>query len=397
MKRDRTVALVWLSKLVSLQWELRDIPPALHAEVIDLAVRHGLAPMLLYTARQAGEDTTADAVWQPLEQAARHAAARCVLLSTACKAIAQALGSAGIPALWVKGFALAHTIYPQPALRPMTDLDVLVPYEQREAALQAVRALGYHFYKDDGLLVDTGDDIFLSTSHHFYLVGGPADTVALELHSRLLSATDDLLPLDRLGWFWAQSQRIETAAGSVLTLGPEAHLLYLCAHTVLQHGEADLYLLRHFDLHLLVGYKPLDWQLVVDQAAALKWTYAVERAVGLAAQLFGTPLPHDLLHQLRARRPADEDLERVARLGQPGARWERAQMRLAALPAGDRVRLAVRSIAPPAAYMRQRYAIRAGRPVWPYYLYRWFYQGREILRALWQRAVRRSGNPRPRP
>ena len=35
--------------------------------------------------------------------------------------------SAGIPALVLKGAALAHLVYPEPGLRPMSDLDILVP------------------------------------------------------------------------------------------------------------------------------------------------------------------------------------------------------------------------------------------------------------------------------
>ena len=56
-----------------------------------------------------------------------------------------ALAEANIPAMWIKGSALAHTIYPKPSLRPMCDLDVLVPYDRREAAFEEVTQLGYHF------------------------------------------------------------------------------------------------------------------------------------------------------------------------------------------------------------------------------------------------------------
>lgn len=56
-----------------------------------------------------------------------------------------ALGS--IPAMRLKGIAYAGTLYDDPALRPMTDIDLLVPAARFADAVAAVEALGY---RDDG-------------------------------------------------------------------------------------------------------------------------------------------------------------------------------------------------------------------------------------------------------
>ena len=45
--------------------------------------------------------------------------------------------AAGVDALLVKGAALALTVYPEPAARPMTDIDLLV----REAAHEGVEVI----------------------------------------------------------------------------------------------------------------------------------------------------------------------------------------------------------------------------------------------------------------
>ena len=54
-----------------------------------------------------------------------------------------ALGSAGIRAVILKGSALAYTHYPEPWCRTRADLDVLVARAQRTAAGQVLRHLGY--------------------------------------------------------------------------------------------------------------------------------------------------------------------------------------------------------------------------------------------------------------
>lgn len=54
-----------------------------------------------------------------------------------------ALGSAGIRVMLIKGIAYAGTIYPDPALRPMSDIDLLVPDTSYRAAIEALGRLGY--------------------------------------------------------------------------------------------------------------------------------------------------------------------------------------------------------------------------------------------------------------
>ncbi|MER3458636.1 MAG: hypothetical protein C4309_08450, partial [Chloroflexota bacterium] len=54
-----------------------------------------------------------------------------------------ALEAASIPAIVLKGPALALTIYPDPALRVIGDLDLLVRREQVEQAMAALHSLGY--------------------------------------------------------------------------------------------------------------------------------------------------------------------------------------------------------------------------------------------------------------
>ncbi len=52
-----------------------------------------------------------------------------------------------IPAMRLKGIAYAGTLYADPAERPMTDIDLLVPTAQFGAAVAALERLGY---RDDG-------------------------------------------------------------------------------------------------------------------------------------------------------------------------------------------------------------------------------------------------------
>lgn len=49
----------------------------------------------------------------------------------------------GVRALALKGCLVGHLVYPDPRVRPRTDLDVLIPVYEREAARAVLRQLGY--------------------------------------------------------------------------------------------------------------------------------------------------------------------------------------------------------------------------------------------------------------
>jgi hypothetical protein len=43
------------------------------------------------------------------------------------------------------------------------------------------------------------------------------------------------------------------------------------------------------------------------------------------------------------------------------------------------------TLVPTPAYMRGRYQVKPGWPIWPYYVYRWFDQARDVCFAMWKR------------
>lgn len=364
-----------LGALVSQQIAPQALAPAAWDAVLNSAPKHGLGPMLAWVLEQGGYDVDADPRWRSLVQARRNAAICYVLAHSTQMAVQSALEAASIPCIWIKGAALAPTVYPRPDLRPMIDVDVLVPYSQREAALASAHKLGYRKLQPDP--TKHFDTVF----HHYSLRGNVSDLVSLEIHYRLLYGDDRILSLRELEWFWAQKLTRVVDGMPVNYLRPEAHLLYLCAHAILQHGEVYFYLLRYFDIHLLLTTESLDWNLIVDQAARLGWTYALERALLLAQSYFSTPIPHGLLPRLRSRRQVSEDLSLAARLRVPHNRWEGAVARLASMTWPTRLRLAGSLLLPSPTYMRWRYGLHSWWQLPLVYLYRWLDIAQEITRT----------------
>lgn len=371
---DLTQAERLLASLVCGRADPREVSAPDAAALAPLALAHGLGPMLFAAVRDAGI-APAGSAWAPLAGYARDAATRYLLARVEQARIEAALAGAGIEWVWLKGYALAHTVYPRPALRPMKDLDLLVPPDRCDEAERAVLALGYRPATDAPLMFRGGGRV----AHHLPTLRSPSGLL-VEMHSGL-HPSQLLRVSEHLHWFRAQV--VETDAGGVRVrhFTPEAQLLHLAAHAILQHGEAERYLQRFLDCHLVVARTPLDWDVVLGQAAVLDWSYALHRALARSREHFGTPVSDHVLRALAERGTAATRATSLAvALARPGADepLERARVIGTAQPLHVRLYVGLRTAIPSPAYMRWRYAAKSwGLP--GAYLQRWWGIARRLL------------------
>ena len=122
-----------------------------------------------------------------------------------------------ITAVWLKGVALGLTVYPNRAMRPMGDADVLAPPTQTADALALLEAVTGN--KPAQLGEQNDKEAMVSVGLH---KGGP---VRLELHWSLIEApTSPLAP--PVDWFLDQTTTIDFAGRPLRILRSEANLLY---------------------------------------------------------------------------------------------------------------------------------------------------------------------------
>ena len=300
-----------------------------------------------------------------------------------------------IPVILLKGAALAAALYPSIGLRPMGDLDLLVPEEHLAEAVACLEALGYvEPYPEmaAGLNALVGHHVHLQSSQNIHL--------AVELHWTLLSHKHDRYS-PSLPWFWQQTEPFPNPQSpisnlqyqtsnfkpptSIFQLTPTAHLLYLCAHLMLQHGEARSSLRWFYDIHLLATREGqrIDWDELVLRAQEFHWAAALHAALAGTAARFATPLPAGFLESLiDGVDPRDQAL--VQRKTRPQTRWQSTSDQLASLSWRARLRLLLAIAIPCPAYVRWRYKPRPAW-LWPLcYPYRWFDILCEGLTTLWK-------------
>jgi hypothetical protein len=151
--------------------------------VLEHAKRYGITPLLYHALEALGFYDVPDPVRTELATFFKVNAIRNELLAEEMARILRLLGNAGIPAMPLKGIALAESLYEDPALRVFEDIDVLVPTDHTIEAFQLIVSSGYEpeftqpFLLD--LLVRYGKDCLLTLE-------GPMCTYPLELHCGLI-------------------------------------------------------------------------------------------------------------------------------------------------------------------------------------------------------------------
>lgn len=298
-----------------------------------------IAPLLFYRTRD-----------PRFRKAYYDSAAANVVMLDARDEVSEALQARGVSPVLFKGADLADSLYPSPALRPMSDVDLLVAREDVEVAEHVLARLGFRpfapemapgvarltkharlFVREDGAAVDL----------HWSLVGHEADTRAPKLE-------------------WFRERVVSDPQRRFSRFEPTAHLLYLAAHMTLQHYDDTPSLLWLVDFALLAQDTSVRWNELYQAADRFGWTDAVAET--------SREVETRLSLRVAPALPASQSTEIPAPAkGSP----ERALREIGSLGLAGRLALMKGYLLPAPAYIKWRYHSRR-RWSWPlYYLVRW--------------------------
>jgi len=288
------------------------------------------------------------------------------------------------PPVLLKGAALASSLYQEIGHRPMGDIDVFVPREDLDRWLELAGQACFR-----RLSPEMSPGLDRAIHYHVALAGGTESEAAIEIHYGLIAGESDWRAPDPR-WFlarteeWAPPPSVSSASPSpARQLDPTAHLLYLSAHAMLQHGGASARMIWFYDIHLLVSRwgDRVRWSEALEQAREFHWDAALAAALARSRGLFRTPLPPGLMQDLEVE-PSARGAREVRRRRDPGrSRADIVWSELRAVGIGRGLLWALGILFPRPDYMRWRYP-EAGR-FWPaFYPVRWARVLREGSRAL---------------
>jgi hypothetical protein len=196
-----------------------------------------------------------------------------LLLPRAVALAVRPLTDAGLEPVVFKGPAVAAR-YPEPGLRPMDDIDLLLPQADHRRALDALGHAGWQVARPGGR--DTNATVL---NHR------EVPSFFLEVHYALEGASQRVTALDP-GTLWAMRQPLECAGTSAFGLPPAEELVVLATHAGGPHHRF-VRLVWMADLAMIVGAAAthgaaVDWDRVRAVAGAARCVTVVGAALEMA-------------------------------------------------------------------------------------------------------------------
>jgi len=218
--------------------------------------------------------------------------------------LAATLGGAGIDPVFLKGVALIAKYYPDPRMRAISDVDLLVPREQTRAAAEALLRAGWR--PEDGLAPEQIQS-HMRARHAWQFVregpDGQPGTCDLHWHPVVRCYSPRLA-----GMFLEGAETVETGSG-ILRIPCATDLLF----HVLAHGLQSAWStpIRWIpDAWFVLRSGAVDWRRLRDLCAEGGATFRVHRALHYLKTRFDAPVPDEELAAL-AHAPAWESREQT--------------------------------------------------------------------------------------
>jgi hypothetical protein len=277
---------------------------------VRVATAHGVLGLVLCAMQRAQrheQRPLPGALQERLDALRRHAA----IVQLERDRILAVLRGAGLDAVVLKGAGLAQTVYREPAERPISDLDLLLPLEHIDGAIAALSAKGYRPPESTAVTA-------AYRAHHFHVrVQRPSELI-VELHWGLTQRREP--------------ERLDATAFLVESVSvahvpphrvPRAELALL--HIVVEQvRDGFSRLLGVVDVDRIVAASPdMDWRYLIAHARAGDIDGALALALALSRALLGTTVPDEVRRELRPVAVLSPVRSLLAQRAQTSASWAR--------------------------------------------------------------------------
>jgi hypothetical protein len=256
-----------------------------------IAYQHGIAPLIYCNLRLNKPDNSlSKSSMDALKRSYYSNSVRNELLYKELNKILSALQDMGIKVIVLKGAALAEIVYRNRALRPMSDVDLLVRKEDLSWVEDKLVEMAYQLYEHHRSREWLKE-------HYYHLVFIKNDTTPIEIHWHI-DRPSRPFTIDIEG-MWKRAVPANIAGVEALVLSPEDLLLHLCLHTCKHKLTGGLRpfcdiaaTVRHYGPHI-------DWGQIQARSQQWRVTPYVYLPLYLAKDLAGAAVPEPVLDALR--------------------------------------------------------------------------------------------------
>jgi hypothetical protein len=274
----------------SLSFDPADLAGSDWEEVISLAKGHRLTPQFFVRLNKLGKlsDLPAESA-QMLRNMYLNSVARGLQLSDELATILGHFNKRDIPVIVLKGPHLVEMVYKDWALRPMSDLDLMVKRHDIGRAVKALKEIGYAASLDlcsEAEIIDHAHFPHLRKLNKFIV----------EPHFTL-EAPASPFNIDIEG-LWQRARKTTISGVETLVLSNEDLLLHLCIHAAYHHRFSfNLLPLQDIAEAINCVGKRIDWEILIQRAAEWNASRCLSLTLSLARELFDIEIPTALLER----------------------------------------------------------------------------------------------------
>ncbi len=260
--------------------------------IYQTSCRLGVAPLYYYHLKElkpSGLDETP--LMHPFKKEYHLSMARNLSFIHEFDQIAERLSTLGIPCIGLKGISLSRMIYPNPTVRPMIDIDILVKKEALSGVDEVIRTLGYEA---------TSNQPHPSERRFYYDLHyrkKSAPSLSLEIHWDLGEKNRYRIDVSKV---WERA--VPSQAGPFLEMSNDDTLVYLSLHFFKHYLFKRLIWLC--DIYEWIVQKEINWGRVIELAQSQSIATFLVYTLNILEEFYKMPLPvhtGEILHIGRLR------------------------------------------------------------------------------------------------
>jgi len=213
----------------------------------------------------------------------------------------EAFKKSGLEVIVLKGAALAEMVYGNVALRPMSDVDLLVKEEDMAHADEQLKILGYG---PADAAVDEVDfsSTYLTTLDYRSL---EENSPSFHIHWHFVNSTipnESYIRNIKIENIWRDAENTEIAGVETLVMAPHHLLIHLSEHSLrVTHSLSKLSLLCDINEAVNFYQGRLDWDRLIDETYKFNLDKMVYLSLYFSSKLLDTQIPEDVLSELRPK------------------------------------------------------------------------------------------------
>jgi hypothetical protein len=213
----------------------------------------------------------------------------------------EAFKKSGLEVIVLKGAALAEEVYGNIALRPMSDVDLLVKGADMAHADVQLKTVGY---RPIDAAVDEVD--FSSTYLTTLDYRSPEEnSPSFHIHWHFVNSTipnESYIKNIKIENIWRDAENAKIAGVETLIMAPHHQLIHLSEHALrVTHSLSKLRLLCDINEAVNFYQKQLDWSRLIKESFKFNLDRMVYLSLYFSYKFLETQIPEDVLSELRPK------------------------------------------------------------------------------------------------